>query len=263
MSDQARKPSASLEDTWRRWQMDELAPPRSPVRSDPASREKSQASSLASQINLTQVREQARRAAHEEGYQQGLAEGRETGFAAGHAEGLEQGLTEGRAEGLQQGRAQAEEELQQQLQSVLKPLQPIAQHFDEALQQLSEEISAHLVELAYATGHHLAREQLDAQPQRIADIVRDLLHSDPMLSGKPRVWLHPEDEALVREQLGSELDAAGWTLQPDPQISRGGCRASSTSGEIDATWEARWDSLISRVRRRDQHRQPGKPEAEQ
>lgn len=263
MSDQVRKSSASLESSWRRWQMDELAPARNQARADSASREKTQAAALAGQLNLTQVREQARRAAREEGYQQGLAEGHESGFAAGHAEGLEKGLAEGHAEGLQQGRVQAEQEFEQRLKTVLEPLQPIAQHFDDALQRLSEEVSTHLVELAYAAGYHLAREQLDARPERIADIVRDLLHSDPMLSGKPRLWLHPDDEALVREQLGSELDAAGWTLQPDPQMSRGGCRASSASGEIDATWEARWDSLVSRIRRRDQQRPSAGPEAEQ
>ena len=262
MSDRAQKPSGSMEEQWRRWQMDELALPRNPMRTDPASRDSSQAAALGSQINLAQVREQARRAAREEGYQTGLAEGRDAGFAEGHADGLKQGLEEGRLEGLQQGRAEAEEEFQQRIKAVLEPLLPIAQHFDDALSQLSDEMTASLVDLAFATGSQLAREQLDAQPERIADIVRDLLHSDPMLTGKPRVWLHPDDLTLVREQIGNELDAAGWTLQPDPHISRGGCRVNSPNGEIDATWEARWDALISRVRRREQQ-PPAQPEHQQ
>lgn len=254
MSDRVQKPFSSRENNWQRWQMDELTESRT------AHSSAGQMAKVGSQINLAQVREQARRAAREEGYQRGFAEGREAGFNEGRTKGHATGMAEGHTEGLQQGRALAEEEYQQRLQTVLNPLVPLAQHFDEALQQLSDELAASLLELAFATGHQLARERLDAQPQRIADIVRDLLHKDPMLTGKPRVWLHPDDLGLVREQIGNELDAAGWTLQPDPQILRGGCRASSDSGEIDATWEARWDALTSRVRRRHQHNQSARPE---
>nr|MBP9956812.1 flagellar assembly protein FliH [Pseudomonas sp.] len=43
---------------------------------------------------------------------------------------------------------------------------------------------------------------------------------------------------------------AGWQLQPDELVSRGGCRVNSASGELDATWESRWDSLLEQLRHR-------------
>ena len=81
---------------------------------------------------------------------------------------------------------------------------------------------------------------------------RSLLHTDPPLIGHQRLWLNPSDRDLVAEHLREELDAAGWTLQPDDQISRGGCRVTSANGELDATWESRWAAVKAQVR----HRQP-------
>jgi flagellar assembly protein FliH len=130
------------------------------------------------------------------------------------------------------------------------PLQPLAARFAQALDNLDGEIIDGLVNLALATGRQLARDRLDAAPEIILDIVRELLHNEPSLSGKPRLWLHPEDLNIVREHLGGEFAAAGWTLQPDDQITRGGCRVSSPSGELDATWESRWRAIRGQIRRR-------------
>ncbi|MFD2437126.1 FliH/SctL family protein [Modicisalibacter luteus] len=80
--------------------------------------------------------------------------------------------------------------------------------------------------------------------------MRELLHAEPALSGRPRLWLHPADLTLVKGHLGAEFEAAGWQLQPDDTISRGGCRATSSSGELDATLESRWESITQQVRRR-------------
>ncbi len=234
--------------------MDEL-----PLPASRSARER-RAPAANTQVNLTQVRDQARRNAREEGYKQGYQEGHEAGLAAGREEGVEQGYADGVAKGLEEGRALAQQELQQQLREMLEPMKPMAEQFDQALVQLRDEIATDLVELAFEAGKHLAREHLDAKPWLILSIVRDLLHTEPMLSGKPRVWLHPDDLMLVREQLGTEFDAAGWTLQPDDQITRGGCRATSQSGEIDATWESRWEAMMARTRRRRRRQIDDEPE---
>jgi flagellar assembly protein FliH len=96
----------------------------------------------------------------------------------------------------------------------------------------------------------LAGEALAANPAQVVDLVRGLLHSEPPMLGKPRLWLHPLDHELVREYLGQELQAAGWVLQPDDQVSRGGCRVTGANGELDATWESRWQAVRQRVRGR-------------
>jgi len=79
--------------------------------------------------------------------------------------------------------------------------------------------------------------------------VQDLLHAEPALQGEPRLLLHPDDVALVKNSLGSELEAAGWQLRPDETMSRGSCRVQSATGERDASLETRWKSVTAALHR--------------
>ena len=47
----------------------------------------------------------------------------------------------------------------------------------------------------------------------------------------------------IRQVLGTELAAAGWTLVVDAAIERGGCRVQTRFGETDATLQTRWAEL--------------------
>ncbi|MDT8398947.1 MAG: flagellar assembly protein FliH [Pseudomonadales bacterium] len=223
---------------WQRWQMDELfvqdpaAKSRQPTPS-PAGKDPSDAGGSPP-------------AASDEGYQKGFAQGRAEGYQAG----LSAGRTDGHAQGLAQGKREAEQQLQTQARQQLAPLGTLVDGFADALRQMDESIAADLVELALLAGRHLARGSLDAHPERVLDIVRDLLQTEPMLAGKPQLWLAPEDLELVERHLGRELGTHGWSLQADPQIARGGCRVSSNSGEYDATWETRWQAISGQIRQR-------------
>ncbi|MEA3639205.1 MAG: flagellar assembly protein FliH [Lamprobacter sp.] len=177
-------------------------------------------------------------------------QGHAQGVKAGHAEGLKTGHAEGYAKGLEEGQEAARQAWAQQVDKTLKPVRNLALQFSDALALLDEEMAKDLVELALATGRQLAGEALDATPTYVVDLVRGLLHSEPAMHGKPRLWLHPQDHDLVSEYLGQELEAAGWALQPDDQVSRGGCRVTSASGELDATWESRWQTVRQQVRGR-------------
>lgn len=221
---------------WRRWQMGELRRPAPAARPEheEASRQAREAEARRQQQALDALREQVRREAREEG----LREGREEGRREGHAQGLEE------------GRRLAEEELEQRIEETLSPMAPLARRFGEAIETLDEAVAEELVELALATGRQLAGDALKARPRQVLELVRALLHTEPPLIGQQRLWLHPLDHRLVAKHLGDELEAAGWRLQPDDQLSRGGCRVTSANGELDATWETRWQAIQDQVRRR-------------
>lgn len=234
-----------LSSSWRRWHMDELrqqARPGSAPADDTEQRERQRR--FEQQAELRALREQARAAAQQEGYEAGLAQGREAGY--------QQGLTEGRQAGEQQF-----EELRQER---LTPLVALAGEFRRALDQLDDEIADTLVDLALATGRRLAGEAFDAHPEQVLARVRDLLHEEPLFSGQPRLWLHPEDLALIDDELTAELRAAGWKTQPDATLERGGCRVTGPEGELNASREARWEALLARTRRRSERAQDNKAE---
>nr|WP_298414363.1 flagellar assembly protein FliH [uncultured Halomonas sp.] len=234
MSDRAGTPTRDSDD-WRRWQMDEL----DTLQQAKASRENSRQNA---------IRQQALRRSAELDAERKNA--RKEAFDAAYAEGLEQGKQMGFEQGLEEGRQTGEQELQRQIEQTLAPLLALAEQFQDALSSLDDEIAERLADLALSTGRQLAGEALEERPEQILAIVRELLHVEPALSGRPRLWLHPKDLLLVKAQLGAEFEAAGWQLQPDDMITQGGCRATSASGELDATFESRWESVVSKVRRR-------------
>ncbi|SDJ35300.1 flagellar assembly protein FliH [Billgrantia gudaonensis] len=241
MSDRS---SASIErnGAWQRWRMGELAPGvrRQSAEEDshPSERAQREAASRRAaerqRAELQALHESVRKQAREEGYRAGFEEGRH----------------EGHAQGLEEGRRQAERELDERTRETLAPLTPLAQAFSEALNELDEQIGDDLVALALSTGKQLAGDALKTRPRQILELIRALLHSEPPMTGQQRLWLHPLDHKLVEKHLGEELQAAGWKLQPDDQLTRGGCRVTSASGELDATWESRWQAVKSQVRRR-------------
>lgn len=239
MSDASRFDPGGQQGAWQRWEMSELRSPRSAVHH-------AEAASVDPGVEA-QRREQSRRQAELKSLRErAMQEGRQVGYQ----EGLEQGHAEGLEKGLAEGRRQAQEELEARKRELLAPLGELAQQFSGALDTLGEAIAEDLVDLALETGRQLAGEALKSRPRQVLELVRTLLHTEPPLVGQQRLWLHPLDHKLVEKHLGEELSAAGWTLQPDDQLSRGGCRVTSASGELDATWETRWQAVKAQVRRR-------------
>lgn len=228
---------------WRRWEMEELTlPERRRAQAEAEIQARDEASQA--QADEHQRRERERALAKEQ------EQARQEGYEAGFAQGLEEGRREGMAQGRAEARDAASEELERRLKEALSPVADLADNFSQALARLDEEVANRLVTLALTVGRKLAGEALEASPEQVLESVRALLHAEPEPVGHPRLWLHPDDQSLVQEVLGAELEAAGWALQPDDAISRGGCRVTSRSGELDATLETRWESIRAQVRGR-------------
>jgi flagellar assembly protein FliH len=154
-------------------------------------------------------------------------EARQAGEAEGRLQGHAQGRTEGHAAGLAEAREQAAK------------LLALALSLPAAISCAEAEIADSLLALALDLGRQLAGAALQADPAIILAVVRELLVAEPALSGSPRLLLHADDAALVREHLAEEMETAGWTLQVDAAITRGGCAVKAGSGEFDATIETR------------------------
>tara|TARA_R110000751_G_scaffold263612_2_gene362867 strand:- start:954 stop:1724 length:771 start_codon:yes stop_codon:yes gene_type:complete len=229
---------------WRRWQMDELATTADSVADGEvptAHQRKVQAAQKAAEL-ARQREEKERQEIHDRIRLQAEEEGYKAGFEQGHKEGMEKGLSE--------AAEHSKTELNEQIRLTVTPLKNLAKQFSDALERIDDTIAHDLVELAFATGKQLASDALQETPEQILAIVRELLHTEPPLIGQQRLWLNPNDHTLVEEHLGNELRAANWKLQPDDQLARGGCRVTSAQGEIDATFESRWQAIQAQLRKR-------------
>ncbi|MGJ7569970.1 flagellar assembly protein FliH [Variovorax sp. RB2P76] len=173
---------------------------------------------------LARIRKDARTAAEAEGRADGLAEGRK----AGHTEGL--------AAGLAAATAHAER------------LRALTLSLPDALRRAEGELTDTVLALALDVARQVVHRTLKAEPEWVLPLVRDLLNTEPALRGEPRLLLHPDDVALVKNSLGHEIEAAGWLVRSDDTLARGGCRVQSANGELDGTLETRWKRVASVLR---------------
>ncbi len=199
---------------WQRWEMASFDPPPPPPPPQPKAPGPLDDPALVEQIAAW--REEAR------------AEGHAQGYATGHAEGYAAGQAAG----------------QQEVEARAAQLADIAHGFGTAVNAIDREVAEPLLGLALDIARQALRQTLSIHPETLLPIVRDLLSNDP-LTGSPRLFLNPEDVALVETHVGAELRTAGWTIRADPAIERGGCKAEAASGEVDATVATRWQRVMA------------------
>lgn len=220
---------------WHRWDLDELRNARASA--NPVSEEQKQG--FIRDAELTALREKAR----QEAWEQGHKEATESGYQAGYEQGIKA------------ARSEVEAEKQNTIAEAVTPVREMVKVFNDTLENIDKNISDELVALALAVGTQLARDSLNENPESVLKIVRELMHTEPTFTNKPRLFVNPEDFTLIEEHLNDELHAAGWKLVPDERLTRGGCRLVSQSGERDATWEARWQQVQAQIRQRNEDSQ--------
>src|SRR5450432_4186840 len=155
--------------------------------------------------------------------------------AEAHKEAFEQGLTEGREAGRAEVRAQVER-LAGMFYDLAKPFEV-----------LDEEVERELLTLAMALARQIVRRELKTDPTQIIGIIREAIAALPVAARDVRVHLHPEDAAVVRENLSPTENERAWSLVEDPVMARGGCQITTTTSRIDARLETRLGAILSEL----------------
>lgn len=150
-------------------------------------------------------------------------------------ESYAQGYREGVAAGQRESKAVAE-----RLQRALAALNaPFA--------ELDEQVEQELVALAVAIARQVIRREIKADPGQVVAVVREGIASLPVASRNIRVFLNPDDAAVVREALAITEGERAWQILEEPTLTRGGCRVVTDTSQIDATLEARLAGIVTRL----------------
>ncbi|NNM82765.1 MAG: flagellar assembly protein FliH [Burkholderiales bacterium] len=166
------------------------------------------------------------------------------GYAAGQREGYDAGKKQGYEEGYRDGMMQAKEKVDS-MHLALTGL-------NQELQRLDEEISQEILSLSLAIARQVIRKSLDWKPEILLEVVREAVGKIPPFSQQAHLRLNPEDAALVRQEMGDELEHTNWKIIEDSRIERGGCKIETSSSEIDATLANRWSRVVSSMARNDE-----------
>jgi flagellar assembly protein FliH len=155
--------------------------------------------------------------------------------AEAHKEAFEQGLAEGRAAGRAEIRAQVER-LSGMFYDLARPFEV-----------LDTEVERELLTLAMALARQIVRRELKTDPTHIIGIIREAIAALPVAAREVRVHLHPEDAAVVRDNLAPTENERAWMIVEDPVMARGGCQIKTSTSRIDARLETRLAAILSEL----------------
>lgn len=146
--------------------------------------------------------------------------------------------------GTQAARAETQPRLTQ-LTAQVERLEAVLEQLARPLQRLDEEVAQQLARLSLAIARQLVRRELKTDPAQVIAIIRETVGLLPAAARDVRVHLHPEDAAVVRERLATPSAERAWNIVEDPVLSRGGCRVTTDTTQIDARLETRISSVTS------------------
>lgn len=155
--------------------------------------------------------------------------------SAAHQEGLARGHAEGYAAGLAEARA------------VAGKLEALLDHLSQPLADLDTEVERTLVALTIEMARRLAHLEMDLDPTRVAQVVREAVSALGNAPRDVRVHLHPEDLDAVRSTLRNQEDSTAWKLLADKDLNRGDCRIVADGAQIDGRLDTRQAELAQQL----------------
>ncbi|MDX2507590.1 MAG: flagellar assembly protein FliH [Gammaproteobacteria bacterium] len=178
-------------------------------------------------------------------YEEGLQLGKDEGYKAA----FQQGLEEGRQQGVQDGH--------NEVALVVKRFAQVMQFLAQPLEQVNQSVEEELLALSMATAKQIIRREININRGQIVAVIKEAISALPSGAKKIKVYLHPADAEIVREnlQLSSESPAASdnehseelWSVVEEPLLTRGGCRIETEASLIDATIETRLAEIAARI----------------
>jgi flagellar assembly protein FliH len=178
-------------------------------------------------------------------------QGRRPGRTVAELEQIErtaysEAFAEGKAAGLAAARAETQQALDQLKAQVVR-LDSMFATLSRPFQELDAQVEQELVNLSLAVARQLVRRELRMDPAQVIAVIRESVGLLPAATRDVRVHLHPEDAAVVREKLATPGGERAWSIVEDPVMTRGGCRVTTDTAQIDARLETRIGTVISAV----------------
>lgn len=156
----------------------------------------------------------------------------------------EEAFAQGREEGLAAARAETEKQIAQ-LKAHVARLDALCGSLAQPLKDLDAQVENELTHLALTIARQLVRRELRIDAAQVIAVIREAVGLLPASARGIRVHLHPDDAAVVREKLAEPVAERAWSIVEDPVMTRGGCRVTTETSQIDARLETRLNTVIA------------------
>lgn len=170
-------------------------------------------------------------------------------FDLGHQRGYAKGLQNGHEQGYIEGSRALEDFQSREAADAAQQMQKIVTSFRSEMATLESQLASDLVSLAIDIARQVLRDELRLRPDALLPAAKEALRALGEGAARLEVRVNPSDAAMLREHLEQQAGSASWSVLPDPHIMQGGCRIEADTGVADATFEARWQAVMSSLGR--------------
>jgi flagellar biosynthesis/type III secretory pathway protein FliH len=151
-------------------------------------------------------------------------------------------LEEARAAGHEAGFAAGREEARSDLAPAAAALAEAIGALSELQQQAADRVEREAVELSVHIAERVVAGAIEAQPERLLDVVRGALRTI-VEREQVVVLVHPDDLDLLRDSLTEVTGSLGGIehieVQEERRVARGGAIVRTSFGEVDARIETK------------------------
>jgi flagellar assembly protein FliH len=156
----------------------------------------------------------------------------------------EQARAEGFAAGRAEGAAAAHEEARAHLAPAVQALHAAVQALEAERATIADRVEQGAVDLALELAGKVVAGAVEAQPERVLDVVRGALRCF-MERERVHILVHPDDLGLVRESMDTVAGELGGIehveVQEERRISRGGAIVRTATAQVDASLQTKLD----------------------
>lgn len=164
-----------------------------------------------------------------------------------HADGYAQGFEQGRAQTLMGAQKQISDYIAGQGRETAQQFGALVESARAQLEAAEQMAGQAVLELACELARQVLRHEISSNPNALLPVIREALGQLFSDSKAVQIKLHPLDLDVLQDVLHEEYPNLPLTLQPDPNLTRGGCLVESAGTVIDGRLEKRWARAIGRL----------------
>jgi flagellar assembly protein FliH len=160
-------------------------------------------------------------------------------------EAWNEGFATGEKEGFHSTSLKVRQEAEVVLAARVDSLEQLMQHLLEPIAKQDMQIEKMVVHLVEHIARQVIQRELQTDSSQIANVLRDALKLLPMGANNLRVFINPQDFALVKAMRERYEEA--WRIVEDDTLLPGGCRIETEHSRIDASVETRLSLAMAKM----------------
>lgn len=136
---------------------------------------------------------------------------------------------------------------QQTLNEYKQTFEVIFSSFDNALENIDQEVIQAITQLSLSISKQIIRRELEINPEQVVSVVKEAIALLPFDKNHLIMYLNPNDMEIIQNIFNQDDIKNSYSIVEDPSIQQGGCKLATDSSLIDATLDSQIAQIAEKI----------------